>query len=99
MTREISLTVNDKPIQTDYFVAGFIDHTVGGMLAALEGTGDIGSMILDVDEGGQLTINLNNAQVSINPFVNDIVLSTLKGLFSTLKGVDEIKKLHLTIKR
>ena len=99
MTREISLTINDAPIQTDYFVAGFIDHTVGGMLAALEGTGDIGSMSLDADEGGQLTINLNNAQVSINPFVNNIVLSTLKGLLSTLKGVDEIKKLHLTIKR
>ena len=99
MTREISLSVNDKPIQTDYFIARFIDHTVGGMLAALEGTGDIGVLTLDIDEGEQVTINLNNAQVPINPFVNRIILSTITGLVSTLKGVDEIKKLHLTLKR
>ena len=37
MTRQISLLVNEVPINLDYFVQGFIAHTTAGMLAALEG--------------------------------------------------------------
>ena len=99
MTRQISLSVNGAPITLDYFVAGFIDHTAGGMLAALEGTGDIGTVSLSIDEGGQVAVNLNNAQVPINPFVSKIIRSTMVGMVSTLKGVGEIKTLELNITR
>ena len=99
MTKQVSLSVNDAPILLDYFVEGFIDHTVGGMLAALEGTGEIGSLNLAIDEGGQVTINLNNAQVPINPFVSKIIGNTIAGMVSPLKGVSEIKTLKLTITR
>ena len=39
MTVNLSLIVNDASIRADYFVDGFIDHTVSGMIEALEGTG------------------------------------------------------------
>jgi hypothetical protein len=42
MTRRISLSANEAPAEIDYFFQDFIDHTVGGMIAALEGTGKIG---------------------------------------------------------
>ena len=99
MTKQISLSVNGDPITLDYFVARFIDHTTGGMLAALEGTGDIGTVNLSIDEGEQVTINLNNAQVPVNPFVSKIIRSTMVGMVSTLKGVGEIKTLELNITR
>jgi len=99
VSRQINLSVNDAPIPLDYFTAGFIDHTVGGMLAALEGTGDIGSLNLSIDEGGQVIINLNNAQVPINLFVTKIIRNTIAGMVSSLKGVSEVKTLKLDISR
>lgn len=39
MTVTLSLIVNDASIRAGYFVDGFIDHTVSGMIEALEGTG------------------------------------------------------------
>ena len=99
MTRQVSLSVNDVPIELEYFVHGFIYHVVSGMLAALQGTGEMGSLDLDIDEGKQVTINLNNAQVPVSPFVNKIIDNTVVGMVSSLKGVSDIKRLNLTIRR
>ena len=54
---------------------------------------------MTLDEAGQLDINLNNAQVPINDFVNRIMASTLKAMLANLKGVGEIKTLELNIKK
>lgn len=99
MTEKVSLAVNGAPIQLDYFVEKFIDQTVGGMVAALEGAGRIGKLDLSIGEGGAVTVNLNNAQVPVNPFVTKIFRNTIVGLVSTLKGVSEVKTLQLTIAR
>ena len=98
MTREVSLFVNDAPIALDYFVLGFIDHTLGGMLAALEGTGEIETLDVTI-EGDEVNINLNNALVPTNPFVNKIIKSTIAGMLSPLRGVDEINKVRIDIRR
>lgn len=98
MTREVNLLVNDQPIALDYFVQGFIDHTTGGMLAGLEGVGEIENVEVSI-EGAKLTINLNNSQLPINPFVTKIIGNTIKGMVSSLKGVGEINKVNITIKR
>ena len=96
MTRQTTLTVNDSPIPVDYFVEGFIDHTVGGMLAALEGTGEIKELALNID-GDKVTVNLNNAPVPVNEFVSKIIRNTIVGMVSSLKGVSEVKKLAINI--
>ena len=96
MTVKLSLTVNDAPIRTDYFVESFIDHTVSGMIESLEGTGKIKDLKLSID-GDKLTVNLNGAPVQINPFVTRIIKATTVGMVSTLKGVSDIKKLKIEI--
>ena len=98
-TRQISLSVNEVAIELDYFIQGFIDHVVGGMLAALEGTGgEINTVALAIDED-QVSINLNEAEVPINPFVNGIIRNTIIGIVSSLKGVSEINRININIKR
>ena len=96
MTIILNLTVNDVPIKTDYFVAGFIDHTVSGMIEALEGTGKIKDLNLMID-GDTVTINLNGAHVPTNTFTSKIIKSTITGMVSTLKSVNDVKKLNLTL--
>ena len=98
MTRQASLLVNDQPIELDYFVQGFLDHTIGGMVAALEGIGEIESMDISI-EGNEVTINVNNAPVAIKPFVSEIFRNTIAGMLSSLKGVSEVNKVKMAIKR
>ena len=98
MTRQVSISVNDAPITLDYFVEGFIDHTTGGMIAALEGTGEIETLALSI-EGDKVTINLNNAEVRISFFVGKIIRNTITCRVSSLKGVSEIHKVAISIRR
>ena len=98
MTKRISLSVNDVPIELDYFVEGFIDHTVGGMLLALEGTGKITALDISV-EADEMAISLNGATVPIKPFVKKIFKSTIFGMVSSLKGVSEINRVNVGIVR
>ncbi len=98
MTRQVSLLVNDVPVPLDYFVEGFIDHTTGGMIAALNGTGEIETLELSI-EGDAVAINLNNAVVPINAFVTEIIRNTVAGMVSLLRGVSEIDRLKINIAR
>ena len=97
-TRQVALSVNGVPIELDYFVQGFIDHAVGGMLESLEGTGEIETVNLSID-GDSVGVTLNNVTVPVNPFVTRIIKSTVIGMVSTLKGVGEVKTLNINIKR
>jgi hypothetical protein len=99
MTVQLNLTVNDAPIQTDYFVAAFIDHAVSGMIESLEGTGEIKDLDLAIN-GDTLTINLNGAGIPVNEFVTKIFKSTILGMVSTLKGVSgEIKRVKIILRK
>ena len=98
MTREVSLLVNDQPIALDYFVQGFVDHTVCGMLASLEGVGTIQRVEVSI-EGANVTVSLNNARLTINPFVSKIVRNTTIGMVSSLKGVDKPDSVEVVVQR
>ena len=98
MTRRTSLSVNDLPIELSYFVEGFIDHTIGSIISALEGTGEIKTLDISI-EGDRVAINLNNTVVPVNPFVNKIIRNTIVGMVSSLKGVGEINRLGINIRR
>ena len=99
MTVQLSLTVNDIPIKTDYFVEGFIDHTTSGMIESLEGTGKIKDLNLSID-AGKVSITLNGAAVPINEFVTKIFISTFDGMLDPLKGVTKpIKKVNISIRK
>jgi len=98
MTRQISLLVNNQAIELDYFVQGFIDHTVEGILAGLKGIDEIKTVDISV-EGDKVTISLNDSVIPTNPFVSKIVKNTIVGMVSSLKGVDEVNRVKLTIIR
>ena len=97
MTRQISLSVNDVPIELDYFVREYIEHVVGGIMASLKDTGEIESLELNIDNEGQVNINLNNSVIPIKYFPNEIIKSTILGMVSPLKGVGEVSRLEITI--
>ena len=99
MTRQISLLVNDVPIELDYFVHEYIESVVGGIVASLKDTGEIESLELAIDNEGQVTINLNNADVPIKYFPNEIIRSTILGMVSPLKGVGEVGRLDINIRK
>jgi len=98
MSKQVSLWVNDECIDIDYFVSGYIDHTVDGIVASLRGTGQIKTLDLSINDS-QVTINLNNAQVPVNEFANKIIGSTITGMVSTLKGVSKVKSVKIAIRR
>ncbi|MFC1970389.1 hypothetical protein ACFLV0_00380 [Chloroflexota bacterium] len=99
MTKQITLSVNNVPINLDYFVQEYIDHVVGGIVASLNDTREIENLELFIDNEGQVTINLNNADVSLKYFPNEIIKSTIMGMVTKLKGVSEADRLELTISR
>jgi DNA gyrase/topoisomerase IV subunit B len=96
MTRELKLTVNGESIPLDYFVEAFIDHTTRGMLESLEGTGDVITAKINIDDG-TIKVTANGSEIPVNPFVTKILNSTIRGMVSVLKGVGKIDKLQLTI--
>jgi len=98
MTKRMSLSVNDAPIEMDYFVQGFVDHTIEGIIESLEGTGAIKTLNMSI-EGDKVAINLNGTAVPANPFVSKIIVSTVKGMLSSLKGVGTIKKVKIVIEK
>ena len=98
MTKHVGLLVNHEPIDLDYFVQGLIDHTVSGMMEALEGTGEIRDLNIVIEEG-QTAVKLNGSPVQVNPFVSRIFKNTIAGMVSTLKGVNEINHLDISIEK
>jgi hypothetical protein len=94
MMVKLNLIVNDIVINTDYFVEGFIDHIVSGIIEALEGTDKIKDLDMSID-GRQTTINLNGNGVPLNVFTSKIIKNTIIGMVSSLKEVNDIKTLSI----
>jgi hypothetical protein len=99
MTRKIDLSVNNAPVTLDYFVAGYLDHVTGGIVASLHDTGEIKKLKLIV-EGKDVRMNLNGADVPLNYFTVEIIRSTILGMVAPLKGVEgAVDNLEMNIER
>ena len=88
MARNVTLSVNNVPINLDYFVSGYIDSVIGGIVASLHDTGEIDSLELAIDNEGQVSITLNNSDIPLKYFPNYIIKSTVLGMVAPLKGVE-----------
>ena len=101
MTREINLLVDNKPIELDYFVQGFIDHTTRGVLAGLEGTGEFEGLenARITVSGGKVDIQVDDRPIPANPFVSNIIKNTLAGMLSSLKGVSSTDTFSINLTR
>ena len=98
MSREVKLTVNNRVIQLDKFVEGFVYETTRGILASLKDTGDIQTGEVYID-GESVKVAVNNNEIPVNVFVAKIIKSTMAGMVSPLKGVSEINEFHLAFKK
>ena len=95
----VDLIVNGTPIKNEQFVAGFVEQTVIGMINGLKHNGAINDVKLSI-ENGSVSIILNGADLPVNAFVTKIIISTMNGLVSPLKGVTRaIETLELVIKK
>jgi formate dehydrogenase assembly factor FdhD len=100
VTRKITLSVNNTPINLDYFVAGYLDHVTGGIITSLKDISEIKKLELNIDEDGIVTIDLNGADIPLNFFTTEIIRGTVTGMVAPLKGVSgAINKLELKIER
>lgn len=100
MTRLITLTVNNKAINLDYYVREFVYHMLTGIVGSLRDTGDIKELTLTVDDDARVSITLNGEDVSLKEFPMLIIKSTLDGMLYHLKGVDgPVQSLVATIKQ
>jgi molybdopterin-guanine dinucleotide biosynthesis protein B len=50
-------------------------------------------------QGEEVTLFINGSAVPLNPFVHNIFSKTLLGMVSALKGVEEVKSLHIWLRR
>lgn len=98
MTKIVNLFVNGEVIGLDYFVSGFLDHTISGMLASLEGVGTIENAQISINEASVL-VKVNDGEIPVNPFVSRIMRSTIYGMVSSLKGVGTIDNLQIMIQK
>lgn len=99
MTRQVSLTVNDVPIQLDYYVEEVVYHVVSALVRSLRDTGDIHDLVMKAGEG-DVEITLNGEPVSLKEFPRLIIKSTLDGMVFHLKGVNgPVEKLTAIIKQ
>ncbi len=100
MTRNIDLSVNNTPVDLDYFVSGYLDHVTGGIVASLHDTGEIKQLKLTIDEKGDVRITLNGADILLSYFPVEIIRSTIMGMVAPLKGVEgTVNQLELSIER
>jgi hypothetical protein len=97
-SKQVNLYVNDVLIETDYFVQGFIDHVMNGILNALRGTCRIKNLDFSL-EGDKVNIDLNGSSVQLNAFASKIVRNTVVGMVTSLKGVNEVKRLKIEISK
>ncbi len=98
MEGKLKLTVNDIPIKTDHFVAGFVEHTISGMIESLEGAGKIKELTLAID-GDAVAIELNGKKLPTNVFASRMIKSTVAGMLAPLKGVSDAKKVTVVINK
>jgi hypothetical protein len=97
-SKQINLYVNNAPIEMDFFVQGYVDRVISGILLSLKGTCRVRNLDLSV-ERDVVNINLNGSEVPVNDFVNKIIKNTVLGMVTSLKGVGEVKKLKIEISR
>lgn len=96
MNLKANLWVNEVFIEMNPFVEQFLARTTLGAVASLKRAKSIEILEL-YQENGNINITLNGHKVPLAPFPNDIICSTLTGLASSLKNVDEIDSLKITI--
>ena len=95
---EITLTVNDSPIELNEFAEQYLVNVVIGAVSTLRGFEVVYSMDISL-KGEEVRVILNGNELSLTPFPNDIIAGTLTGMVSSLRGVDRIVSLRIELQK
>ena len=90
-SKQLLAVVTDEPLDVD--VPQFSRDEVQGLADLIE------SKLLAQRRGDDVDLLVNEAHIPLNPFIRSFIAKTLLGMVSSLKGVKEIKSLHISLRR
>jgi len=92
-----SLKVNNNQLELNPFVESYVYHLSAGIVASLKDTSPVKKLKLEIDNT-DVKMTLNGKDVPLNFFASDIILNTLRGMVSNLKGAEgKLKTLEIMI--
>ena len=83
--------VTDEPVDVD--VPQFSRDEVQGLADLIE------TKLQAQLEGEDIQLFANGALIPINPFLRSLLAKVLVAIASSLKGIEEIRNLHITLRR
>ena len=92
-----NLRVNKISIDMKPYVEELVARTVIGMVTPLRGAENMKGLKVYLEKG-DVKITVNGNELAITEFPNDIIANTLTGLASSLKDVDKIDSLDISVK-
>lgn len=88
---QLIAVVSDKPI--DVAVPRFARNDVAGIAALIE------QWLASREKEDDIDLLVNGVPLALNPFTRKWLVSTLLGMISPLKGAEEIKNIHIAVRR
>ena len=89
--KQLIAVVTDEPLDVD--VPQFPTGETQGLADLIE------SKLLSQRQGDDVDLLVNEAHITMNPFTRDLIAKTLLGMLSSLKGIEKIKSLHISVRR
>lgn len=90
-TEQLLAVVTDEPLDVD--VPQFSMEEVQGLADLIE------NKLIAQDRGDDVDLLINEAHIPLNLFIKNFIAKTLLGMVSSLKGTEEIKSLHISLRR
>ena len=90
-TKQLLAVVTDEPLDID--VPQFSMREVQGLTDLIE------KKLLSQRRGDDVDLLVNETHIPLNPFIKSFMAKTLLGMVSSLKGIKEVKSLHISLRR
>ena len=96
MANQVSLNVNQQPIDMIPFVEDYVAQVADGIVQSLRGAAPTDKLELLVTESA-VTVRQNGSELEVNEFVSKIIKSTVLGMVSPLKGVSDPQEVRINV--
>jgi len=90
------MSVNGKNIEMNEYVEGFVANITAGIVKSLKGVDYLKKIDLKQDKDG-ISITVNNQDISLTPFPDEMISSTLKGMLQPLKETSDARTIHIVV--
>jgi len=90
-SEDIFALVTDEPL--DIEVPQYSPNDVGALADLIE------KKASDIRMSDETVLLINDAPISLNPFVKDLVHKTLLGMVSALNGTEDVRSLRISLRR